>query len=203
MRSTRIKETVREAVGRYAEDYRAYFERNNARVGATKTMLDPMPRLVLVPGVGLFAADKSAKDAGVTGDLAETMVEVTTAAEGLGRFTPLPEEELFDIEYWSLEQAKLKKASEKPLQRRIVAVTGGAGGIGRATAEAFRAEGAEVALIDLPGDGLDRAADELGVLAAAGDVTEAASLDAAFAGIAEPSAGSTSWCPTRARPGRA
>ena len=88
------KETVREAVGRYADAYRDYFERNNARVGGTKTMLDPMPRLVLVPGVGLFAADKSAKDAGVTGDLAETMVEVTTAAEGLGRFTPLPEEEL-------------------------------------------------------------------------------------------------------------
>ena len=179
------KETVCEAINSYADAYRAYFERNNARVGATKTMLDPMPRLVLVPGVGLFAADKSAKDAGVTGDLAETMVEVTTAAEGLGSFTPLPEEELFDIEYWSLEQAKLKKASEKPLQRRIVAVTGGAGGIGRATAEAFRAEGAEVALIDLPGDELDRAADELGVLAAAGDVTDAASLDAAFAGIAE------------------
>lgn len=178
------KDTVHETVGRYVEAYRAYFERNNARVGGTKTMLDPMPRVVLVPGIGLFAADKSAKDAAVTADLAETMVHVTTAAEGLGEFAPLPEAELFDIEYWSLEQAKLKKASEKPLQRRIVAVTGGAGAIGKATATAFRAEGAEVALIDLAGDGLDAAADELSLMAAAGDVTDPASLDTAFAEIA-------------------
>ena len=177
-------ETVREAVARYVEAYRAYFERNNNRVGNTKTMLDPMPRVVLVPGVGLFAADKSAKDAAVTADLAETMVGVTTAAQGLGEFTPLPEAELFDIEYWSLEQAKLKKVSEKPLQRRIVAVTGGAGAIGRAAASAFQAEGAEVALIDLPGDGLDAAADELGLTAAAGDVTDPVSLNTAFAEIA-------------------
>ena len=180
-----FKETVNGAVDRYAEAYRDYFKRNNDRVGNTKTMLDPMPRVVLVPGIGLFAADKSAKDAAVTADLAETMVGVTTAAQSLGEFAPLPEAELFDIEYWSLEQAKLKKASEKPLQRRIVAVTGGAGAIGRATAAAFRAEGAEVALLDLPGDGLEQAAAEIGALAAAGDVTDPASVDAAFDRIAE------------------
>ena len=176
---------VRAAVEAYTHDYVEYFDTNNARAGNTKTQLDPMPRVALVPGVGLFAAAKSAKDAAAAADLAETTAEVVTTAEAYGRFTPLPAETLFDIEYWSLEQAKLSKVKEKPLQRRIVAVTGGAGGIGRATADAFRTEGAEVALIDLPGDTLNETAQAMGALAAPADVTDAGAIEAAFGRIAE------------------
>jgi len=176
---------VRDAVDAYTDDYRAYFDTNNARLGGIKTALDPLPRVVLVPGIGLFAAGKSAGDAAATADLAEATIDVVTAAEAFGRFTPLEAEILFDLEYWSLEQAKLNKISEKPLQRRIVAVTGGAGGIGRATAAAFRAEGAEVALIDLPGDALEDAAGDIGALAVPGDVTDGPALDKAFDRIVE------------------
>ena len=179
------RRALHEAVDAYVDNYRAWFEANNARVGGGKTALDPMPRVVLVPGIGVFAAGKSAADASAAADLAEATAEVVASAEAFGRFTPLDGDALFDIEYWSLEQAKLNKISEKPLQRRVVAVTGGAGGIGLETACAFKAEGAEVALIDLPGDALDQAAAGVGAFAAGGDVTDAGSLDAAFDAIAE------------------
>lgn len=180
-----FKAQVHEAVEDYVQDYRAYFEENNARHDGTKKPLDPMPRVVLVPGIGVFAAGKSKKDAMAAADLAEATADVVAQAEAFGRFTPLDAKELFDIEYWSLEQAKLSKATENPLQRHVVAITGGAGAIGRATAQAFAAEGCEVALIDLPGDRLDEAAEDLGALAAPADLTEDAAVAQAFDRVAE------------------
>ena len=93
-----------------------------------------MPRVVLVPGVGLFGVGNSSKDAKIAADLAETTVAVIADAERLGTYQCIPEPDIFDIEYWSLEQAKLSAAAEKPLARRIAVVTGGASGIGAATA---------------------------------------------------------------------
>ncbi|MDH3234828.1 MAG: bifunctional aldolase/short-chain dehydrogenase [Alphaproteobacteria bacterium] len=173
------------AIGDYKAHYRAYFKRNNPKGKAAKMALDPMPHVLLVPGLGLFAAGNSAKAAAIAGDLAETTVDVVTAAERIGRFVSISEADLFDIEYWSLEQAKLGKAAEPPLARHIVAITGGAGTIGRATAAAFKAEGAAVALLDLPGPALDEAARGVGALAVPCDVTDDASVVAAFARVAE------------------
>jgi len=173
------------AIADYQAHYRSYFKRNNPKGRAAKIALDPMPRVLLVPGLGLFAAGNSAKAAGIAGDLAETTVEVVTAAERIGRFKSIAEADLFDIEYWSLEQAKLGKAAEKPLARHIVAVTGGAGTIGRAIAAAFKAEGAEVAILDLQGTALDDAARTTGAFSVACDVTDDASVAAAFARVAE------------------
>ena len=98
------------ALADYAADYRAYFERNNARVGGDRIMLDPLPRVFYVAGVGIFAAGGSAKAAKVAADVAEATVEVIAKAEGVHGWVPLPEAELFDVEYWSLEQAKLAKS---------------------------------------------------------------------------------------------
>ncbi|MGH7539549.1 MAG: bifunctional aldolase/short-chain dehydrogenase [Gemmatimonadota bacterium] len=174
---------VRDAVARYGAAYGDYFERHNARHGGTKTPLDPSPRVVLVPGVGLFAAGVDAMAAGVAADLAQTTVEVVTAAEAMDRFESISEADLFDIEYWSLEQAKLGKAKEKPLARHVAVITGGAGAIGQATAAAFRAEGCEVALLDLAGERLRRAAAEVGGLAVECDVTEDRAVRAAFEAV--------------------
>jgi rhamnose utilization protein RhaD (predicted bifunctional aldolase and dehydrogenase)/NAD(P)-dependent dehydrogenase (short-subunit alcohol dehydrogenase family) len=173
------------AIADYQAHYRTYFKRNNPKGRAAKIALDPMPRVLLVPGLGLFAAGNSAKAAGIAGDLAETTVEVVTAAERIGSFKSISEADLFDIEYWSLEQAKLGKAAEKPLARHIVAVTGGAGTIGRATAAAFKAEGADVAILDLDSLALEAAGKALGALALPCDVTDDASVAAAFARVAE------------------
>ncbi len=173
------------AVDSYRSEYAAYFERNNARVGGIKKALDASPRVVLVPGLGLFAAGRSSKAARVAADLAETAIGVITDAEAMDRFESISEQELFDMEYWSLEQAKLGKSALPPLAGWVVAVTGGAGVIGAATATAFRAEGAEVALLDLPGDRLAGAAGSLNGLAVPCDVTDDAAVEAAIDAVAK------------------
>ncbi|MDP6388721.1 MAG: bifunctional aldolase/short-chain dehydrogenase, partial [Alphaproteobacteria bacterium] len=169
----------------FGADYRGYFERNNAHQAVPRIALDPMPRVILVPGLGLFGLGNSAKAAAVAADLAETTARVVTQAEAIGRFESIPEADIFDIEYWSLEQAKLGKAAEKPLARHVAAVTGGASGIGRATAGAFRAQGAEVVILDRDAGAAADAASAIGALAVACDVTDAASVEAAFDRIAE------------------
>ena len=182
-----FKEAVREAVAGYGEEYRAYFVRNNARVGNIKTMLDPIPRVVLVPGLGLFGLGRSKKDANIAADLAEAAIATITDAEAIGRFDPLPESELFDVEYWSLEQAKLGSSRELPLAGQIAVVTGAAGAIGSATARAFAAAGAEVALLDVDGPAALAKAKIIGgaALGIRCDVTDETSVRDAFAQIVE------------------
>jgi rhamnose utilization protein RhaD (predicted bifunctional aldolase and dehydrogenase)/NAD(P)-dependent dehydrogenase (short-subunit alcohol dehydrogenase family) len=181
-----FRKQVREAVAAFGERYQDYFRRNNARVGGIKTMLDPMPRVVLVPGVGLFGLGRGKKDAKVAADLAEAMIATVTDAESVGRFEPLPEADLFDVEYWSLEQAKLGNAREPPLAGQVVVITGAAGAIGFATAKAFAAAGAEVALLDLDEAAVRAKAQAIGgaALGLRCDVTDAASVRDAFAQVA-------------------
>ncbi|OCP35859.1 bifunctional aldolase/short-chain dehydrogenase [Ensifer sp. LC163] len=177
-------ETVRQAVAAYKDEYRAYFERNNARVGGIKRMLDPMPRVFYVAGVGLFAAGPTKKAARVGADVAEATIAVIRNAEGIESFEALSEEDLFDIEYWSLEQVKLTKQAEKPLSRQVAVITGGAGGLGLAIAEALHAEGAEIALLDLAEDALKKEAARLGGVGLVCDVTKPEAVDAALADVA-------------------
>jgi rhamnose utilization protein RhaD (predicted bifunctional aldolase and dehydrogenase)/NAD(P)-dependent dehydrogenase (short-subunit alcohol dehydrogenase family) len=173
-------EQVEAAAQAYADRYRAYFERNNVLVDPKKTMLDVQPRVVLVPGVGLFGAGASKKDAAIAADIYETNVKVISAAEGLGRFESIGEFDIFEMEYWSLEQAKLGKGKEKPLARKVVVVTGGGSGIGAAVARAFAAEGAEVAVLDKDIEAAKAVAKGVKGLAVACDVTDDASVVAAF-----------------------
>jgi rhamnose utilization protein RhaD (predicted bifunctional aldolase and dehydrogenase)/NAD(P)-dependent dehydrogenase (short-subunit alcohol dehydrogenase family) len=175
---------ARDAVAIYGTDYRAYFERHNATAQPKKKPLDHLPRVVLVPGVGLFGLGASAKDARIVADIAETWVEIVSAAEAGKRFESIAERDIFDMEYWSLEQAKLGKSSEKPLQRQVVAVTGAGGTIGAAIAAAFRQQGAEVALLDLNEAAVRAQAQKLGGLGMGCDVTDRASVGAAFDAIA-------------------
>jgi NAD(P)-dependent dehydrogenase (short-subunit alcohol dehydrogenase family)/ribulose-5-phosphate 4-epimerase/fuculose-1-phosphate aldolase len=176
---------VAKAVESFAQSYDAYFARENKRCGGTKTKLDPMPRVVLVPGLGLFGLGKTLKDASAAADLAESTVGVITDAEAIGRYEPLSESALFALEYWSLEQGKLGKAADKPLSGQVAVVTGGAGAIGLATARALRQEGAEVAILDLDGDAAARAAGEIGAFGVACDVTGRGSVRAAFDSVSE------------------
>jgi rhamnose utilization protein RhaD (predicted bifunctional aldolase and dehydrogenase)/NAD(P)-dependent dehydrogenase (short-subunit alcohol dehydrogenase family) len=170
------------AIQGFAARYREYFRRHNAKAGLGNTELDPMPRVVLVPGLGLFGLGASARDADIAADIAESTIATITDAEAIGRYDGVAEADMFDVEYWSLEQAKLGKGGEKRLARMIVAVTGGASGIGAATARAFAREGAEIALLDRDGDAAVKTARAVGprALAVACDVTDAAQIRAAF-----------------------
>jgi rhamnose utilization protein RhaD (predicted bifunctional aldolase and dehydrogenase)/NAD(P)-dependent dehydrogenase (short-subunit alcohol dehydrogenase family) len=166
----------------FAERYCDYFERNNARCGGSKRMLDPLPRVVLVPGVGLIGLGRSKKDARIAADLAEAAIETITDAEAIGRFESIGEADMFDVEYWSLEQAKLGKEPEKPLAGQIAVITGAAGAIGSATACAFAAAGAEVVLFDIDAEAAHARARATGgaALALRCDVTDAEAVRAAF-----------------------
>jgi rhamnose utilization protein RhaD (predicted bifunctional aldolase and dehydrogenase)/NAD(P)-dependent dehydrogenase (short-subunit alcohol dehydrogenase family) len=175
----------RAALDAFVAGYESYFERHSPRQAVPKIMLDPMPRVILVPGLGLFGLGKSAKDATIAADIAENTIEVITRAEAVGCFESVSEAEMFDIEYWSLEQAKLGKGVEAPLARHVVAVTGAAGGIGAATAAAFAAQGAEVAVLDRDGDGALATAAGLGGLGLACDVTDPAAVQAAMDRVCE------------------
>jgi NAD(P)-dependent dehydrogenase (short-subunit alcohol dehydrogenase family) len=180
---------VREAVAAYVARYDAMFERQNARVGGIKTKLDASPRVVLVPGVGLYGIGATAKDAAIAADLAENAIRVITDAEAIGRYQPLGEADLFDVEYWSLEQAKLKGAVAKAFTGQVAVVTGAGSGIGLATAKAFAGEGAAVAVLDLDGAAATAAAKAAGGLSSAlglaCDVTDRAQVKGAFERIAE------------------
>lgn len=173
------------AIAKFAEKYTAYFNRQNAKAEQKKIMLDVLPRVLLIPGHGLVAVGKTRKEASVAADQAETMVEVITKAESIGKFESISERDMFDIEYWSLEQAKLGKGAEKPLARQIAVITGGAGAIGAATAKAFAAEGAEVAVFDLDGAKAAEVAKKLGGIGIACDVTKPEAVKAAFAKVVQ------------------
>jgi rhamnulose-1-phosphate aldolase/alcohol dehydrogenase len=182
-----FKRAVTTAVEQYVANYRAYFDRNNARYSNTRTMGDPLPRVALVPGVGLFGLGDTRREAMIAADLAENAVEVITGAEAIGTFEAISEAEMFDCEYWPLERAKLGTVKRLPLAGQIAVVTGAGGTIGAAAAKAFAEAGAEVALLDLDAHAAAEKAKAIGpnALAVKCDVTDAASVRAAFDKVVE------------------
>jgi NAD(P)-dependent dehydrogenase (short-subunit alcohol dehydrogenase family) len=172
------RERVRQFIGRYDD----YFERNNKRVGGIEHELDPLPRVVLVPGLGLFGLGRSKKDAVIAADIAEAWVEGVSDAEAIGKFESISEADMFDCEYWPLEQAKLGARKELPLAGQIAAITGAGGAIGAATARTFAAAGADVALLDVNFSAASEQAETIGVTAlpVECDVTDAESVRTAF-----------------------
>ena len=146
------------AVAEYARRYDAYFEEMCRAKGVVRTKLDPWPRVVLLPGVGACSIASTAREADVALDVYEHTIAVMTNAATVGRYAPCSRADLFDVEYWSLEQAKLKPAARAPLSRCVALVTGAAGGIGLACAARLLAAGAHVAMIDRDEGALSRAA---------------------------------------------
>ncbi len=173
---------ARERASQFAGRYRDYFARHNKRVGHIKHELDPLPRVVLVPGLGLFGLGRCKRDAIVAADIAEAWVEGVGNAEAIGRFESISEADMFDCEYWPLEQAKLGARKSQPLEGQIAAVTGAGGAIGAATARILAAAGAEVALLDMNFAAASEEAAKLGptALPVACDVTDAELARTAF-----------------------
>jgi rhamnose utilization protein RhaD (predicted bifunctional aldolase and dehydrogenase)/NAD(P)-dependent dehydrogenase (short-subunit alcohol dehydrogenase family) len=165
----------------YASAYRAYFERNAPLAKEPKTMLDPAPRMVLDADLGLCAIGRSAKDARVVHDLYDHTIDVIERSTALGGYQALPDKDIFDVEYWDLEQAKLRKAGNPPaFTGEVALVTGAASGIGKACVAALLSRGAAVIGIDLNADvakDVEGRAEYVGV---ACDITSRAAVEAAL-----------------------
>ncbi|MDZ7752406.1 MAG: bifunctional aldolase/short-chain dehydrogenase [Gammaproteobacteria bacterium] len=168
-------------VAAYGKAYRAYFERHAGAARTPVTLLDPAPRVVLDPELGLVAVGRDAGEADAVADIYRHTMGVIGRAEALGGYRALPEKDLFDMEYWELEQAKLARGAGGPAFRgEVVLVTGAASGIGRACVEAFRARGAAVVAVDVA-PAVEALDDGVGVLAVRCDVSDEAAVAAALA----------------------
>jgi rhamnose utilization protein RhaD (predicted bifunctional aldolase and dehydrogenase)/NAD(P)-dependent dehydrogenase (short-subunit alcohol dehydrogenase family) len=132
----------------YAERYDAYFDRMCAQKAVVRKKLDPWPRVILLPRLGLVTVGRTPLEPTMAADIYEHTVSIMACATDVGRYTPVSLEDLFDVEYWSLEQAKIKRLVEPALFGKVMVVTGAASGIGLATARRMADLGADVALMD-------------------------------------------------------
>ena len=142
-----FKKLAEKSFKNYREKYIKYFNVNKRKAKGKKTMLDTSPRVIFVQNVGLFSVGDSLKASKIAGDLTETNARVISSVEETTKYKFIPEKDLFDVEYWSLEQAKIKK-EKKILQGNVVVITGGFGAIGSATYKLFKSYGAEIILLD-------------------------------------------------------
>jgi rhamnose utilization protein RhaD (predicted bifunctional aldolase and dehydrogenase)/NAD(P)-dependent dehydrogenase (short-subunit alcohol dehydrogenase family) len=137
-------------VDKYKEDYISYFESNEPNAKERKKMLDPAPRVVLDKDFGLCGIGRSMKEVGIISDIYEHTIKSILRAEKLGGFEALPANDIFDLEYWDLEQAKLlKNKSSLEFEGQVVLITGAASGIGKSCVDSFLNRGAAVLAIDI------------------------------------------------------
>ncbi|WP_307330228.1 bifunctional aldolase/short-chain dehydrogenase [Evansella vedderi] len=178
-------ESIKTGVASFKEEYKAYFERNK---NDGDQMMEPAPRVILIPGIGMVNSGKNLVMANVSGALYTRAISVMKGSTALGNFVSLNENESYNIEYWPLELYKLSLApAEAEFSRKVAFITGGAGGIGSATARKFVSEGAHVVLADLNLEGAEKLAAEINeeygegrAIAVKMDVTSEEQVQAAF-----------------------
>jgi len=153
-----LKQLILSGLEQYRKDYAAYYER--CKHADSPAMRGADPTVILIPGIGMIAWGKTKSESRVTAEFYNCAVEVMRGAEAIDEYIALPEQEAFDIEYWLLEEAKLKRMPpEKPYARRVVMVVGAGSGIGKEVAHRFANEGAHVVCADLDPKAAQQTAD--------------------------------------------
>jgi rhamnulose-1-phosphate aldolase/alcohol dehydrogenase len=155
-----LKEALTAGLEQYRKDYAAYYE--VCKRPDSPPMRDPNPTVILIPGVGLIAWGKDKSESRVTAEFYNCAIEVMRGAEAVSSYVALPQQEAFDIEYWQLEEAKLRRMPpEKELARRAAIVIGAGSGIGREVAHRLAKDGAHVACVDVNADAAQATSDEI------------------------------------------
>jgi rhamnulose-1-phosphate aldolase/alcohol dehydrogenase len=158
--ATTLRSLLTRGLEKYRADYAAYYEACTRP--DSPAMRDPSPTVLLIPGIGMIAFGKNKSESRVTAEFYNCAIEVMRGAEAIDEYIALPRQEAFDIEYWLLEEAKLKRMpAERELDRRVVVVIGAGSGIGKCTAHRLAREGAHVVCIDLSQEAAQATADEL------------------------------------------
>jgi len=144
----RLTQAIADGLVQYRKDYQTYYQK--CRRPDSPAMRDPNPTVVLIPGLGMVAWGKNKSESRVTAEFYNCAIEVMRGAEAIDKYEAMDQQEAFDIEYWSLEEAKLRRLPpEKELDRQIVVVVGAGAGIGKATAHRLVKEGAHIVCVDL------------------------------------------------------
>ncbi|MDX2030611.1 MAG: bifunctional rhamnulose-1-phosphate aldolase/short-chain dehydrogenase [Blastocatellia bacterium] len=155
-----LKTLIDAGLAQYRLDYAAYYER--CKRPDSPAMRDSNPTVVLIPGIGMIAWGKNKSESRVTGEFYNCAIEVMRGAEAMDQYEAMNEQEAFDIEYWLLEEAKLRRMPpEKELDRQVIAVIGAGAGIGKATAHRLVREGAHIVCVDLDEASARATADEI------------------------------------------
>ena len=155
-----LKRKLASGLEGYRRDYAAYYEK--CRHANSPAMRDPNPTVMLIPGVGMIAWGKDKSESRVTAEFYGCAIEVMRGAEAIDRYRELPQQEAFDIEYWLLEEAKLRRMPpEKELARQVIIVIGAGSGIGKETALRLAREGALIVCVDLNEDAARATAKEI------------------------------------------
>ena len=156
----KLRDSLERGFEQYRKDYQAYYDR--CKHPDSPAMRDPNPTVILIPGIGMIAWGRNKSESRVTAEFYNCAIEVMRGAEAIDEYIALPQQEAFDIEYWALEEAKLRRMPpEKELQRRVVVIIGAGNGIGKATAHRLAEEGAHVVCADLDQDAAAETAKEL------------------------------------------
>jgi rhamnulose-1-phosphate aldolase/alcohol dehydrogenase len=181
--SKAVREKLTPSFEAYKKGYEAYY--NDHKHPNSPAMRDSSPVIILFPGVGMFSFAKNKQTTRVASEFYINAINVMRGSEAISKYTSLPRQEAFDIEYWLLEEAKLQRMpKEQPLSRKVALVTGSGGGIGRAIADKLIAEGANVVFTDISDDFLKEATASYSTdqaIACNCDVTSKESIDTAFA----------------------
>lgn len=180
---TELAAAIDARVGEFAAEYDAYFDRMCKQRGVSPKRLDPWPRALLIPEVGLVGVGETSKQARIVCDIWEHTIDVMVAASQMSAYAPAPRADIFDVETWVLEQAKLGKTKPSPWANYVVIVSGAASGIGLATAKRFLELGAHVARLDRTAESLERSREHLDrsrTLDIVCDVTDRRAVSLAF-----------------------